>query len=95
MKELQPLNDNVLLDITYTNSEQRTKTGIIIPDTAKEDPEYAEVISVGKSVDVDISVGDTVYFKKYSGTEFEFEDKKYLVIPYGDLIAKVVDLEQI
>jgi chaperonin GroES len=95
MKELQPINQNVLLDITQETSEQTTASGIIIPDTAKEKPKTAEVIGLSNIENPEISVGDIVLFKEYSGTETEFEGKKYLLIPYTDILAKVVETESI
>ena len=95
MKELQPLNENVLLDITEGKEEQKTASGIIIPDTAKEKPQYAKVVAIGNIENPGIAVGDTVFYKKFSGTEFEFEDKKYLMVPYADLLAKIVETEEI
>jgi len=95
MKELQPLNENVLLDITEDKAEQKTATGIIIPDSAKEKPQYANVVAIGNIENLEIAVGDTVFYKKFSGTEFDFEDKKYLMVPYADLLAKIVETEEI
>jgi len=95
MKELQPLNENVLLDITEDKSEQRTKSGIIIPDTAKEVPQYAKVVAIGNIDNSEIIVGDMVFYKQFSGTEFEHNSKKYLMVPYTDLIAKFVETEEI
>ncbi|NOX85057.1 MAG: co-chaperone GroES [Chlorobi bacterium] len=95
MKELQPLNENVLLDMTQEEEQQKTPSGIIIPDTAKEKPQYARVVAIGNIENPGISVGDIVFFKKYSGTEFEFEGNKYLMMPYADLLAKVVETEKI
>ncbi len=95
MKELQPLNENVLLDMSQEEEPQKTPSGIIIPDTAKEKPQFAKVVAIGNIENPGISVGDTVFFKKYSGTEFEFEGNKYLMIPYADLLAKVVETEEI
>ena len=95
MKELQPLNENVLLDLTEEKEEQKTAAGIIIPDSAKEKPLYAKVLAIGNIENPGISVGDLVVYKKFSGTELEFEGKKYLMIPYGDLLAKVVETEEI
>ena len=95
MKELQPLNENVLLDITDDKAEQKTATGIIIPDSAKEKPQYANVVAIGNIENLEITVGDTVFYKKFSGTEFDFEDKKYLMVPYADLLAKIVETEEI
>lgn len=95
MKELQPVNQNVLLDVTEDNSEQKTASGIIIPDTAKEKPNKAVVTGISNIENPEISVGDTVIYKEYSGNEVEFEGKKYLLIPYADILAKVVETESI
>lgn len=95
MKELQPLNENVLLDITDDKEEQKTASGIIIPDSAKEKPQYAKVVAIGNIENPGISVGDTVFYKKFSGTEFDFESKKFLMVPYADLLAKVVETDEI
>jgi chaperonin GroES len=95
MKELQPVNQNVLLDLTEKEKEQKTASGIIIPDTAKEKPKLAKVVGISTIENVEIAIGDTVLFKEYSGTETDFEGKKYLVIPYADILAKVVETESI
>lgn len=95
MKELQPLNENVLLDISDDKQQQKTASGIIIPDTAKEKPQYAKVVAIGNIENPGIAVGDVVFYKKFSGTEFEFESKKYLMVPYADLLAKIVETEAI
>ncbi|QKG79584.1 GroES family chaperonin [Tenuifilum thalassicum] len=95
MKELVPLNQHVILDLTEDNSEEVTSSGIIIPDTAKEKPQWAKVVAVGNIENAEISVNDMVVFKKYSGTEVEFEGKKYLLIPYADLLAKIVETESL
>lgn len=95
MKELQPLNQNVILDITEDKKEQTTAGGIIIPDTAKEKPLFAKVVSLSNIENCEVTVGDTVFYKQFSGTEIEFEGKKYLTVPYAELLAKVVDTEEI
>ncbi|MDD4374452.1 MAG: co-chaperone GroES [Bacteroidales bacterium] len=95
MKELQPLNEQVILDMSEDQKEQRTASGLIIPDTAKEKPQTAKVLAIGSIENPAISVGDVVLFKKYSGSEVEFEGKKLLVIPYADLLAKVVETDEI
>lgn len=95
MKELQPINQNVLLDISEQKSEQKTAGGIIIPDTAKEKPSMAKIVGLSNIENAEVAVGDTVLFKEYSGTTTEFEGKKYLLIPYDDLLAKVVETEAI
>ncbi len=89
------MNENVLLDVTEDKDVQKTSTGIIIPDTAKEKPQYADVVAIGNIENPGIAVGDTVVHKKFSGTEFEFGDKKYLIVPYADLLAKIVETEEI
>jgi len=95
MKELQPLNENVLLDITEDNGVQTTASGIIIPDTAKEKPQYAKVVAIGNIENPGIAIGDTVFYKKFAGTEFDFEGKQYLMVLYADLLAKIVETEEI
>ncbi|NOZ47721.1 MAG: co-chaperone GroES [Chlorobi bacterium] len=95
MKELLPLNQNVLLDITEEQAEQKTASGIIIPDSAKEKQKFAKVIAVGNIENPQVKIGDTVYYKEFSGTETEMDNKKYLIIAYDDLLAKVVETEKI
>ena len=95
MKELLPLNQNVLLDITEEKEEQKTASGIIIPDSAKEKQKHAKVVAIGNIENPQVKVGDTVYYKEFSGTETEMDGKKYLVIAYADLLAKVVETEKI
>ena len=94
MKELQPINQNVLLDFSESQTSM-TAGGIIIPDTAKEKPMFAKVLSLSNIENAEISVGDTVIFKKYSGNEIEFEGQKYLLMPYADILAKIVETESI
>ena len=95
MKELQPLNENVLLDVTEDKSVQKTAAGIIIPDSAKEKPQFAKVVAIGNIENPGIVVGDTVFYKQYSGTEFDFESGKFMIVPYADLLAKIVETEEI
>ena len=91
MKELLPLNENVLLDISEDKAEQKTASGIIIPDSAKQKQKFAKVVAVGNVENPQIKVGDTVYYKEFSGTETEVDNKKFLIIAYEDLLAKVVE----
>lgn len=95
MKELQPVNQQVILDITESNQEQRTASGIIIPDTAKEKPKIAPVVGMSIIDNPEIKPGDMVLFKPFSGNEIEFEGKKYLILPYADILAKIVETEEI
>ena len=95
MKELQPLNENVLLDVTEDKSVQKTAAGIIIPDSAKEKPQFSKVVAICNIENPGIVVGDTVFYKQYSGTEFDFESGKFMIVPYADLLAKIVETEEI
>lgn len=94
MKELQPINQQVLLDLSESKVKQ-TASGIIIPDTVEEKPMFAKVLSLSTIENSELNVGDTVLFKKYSGTEIEFEGRKYLLMPYADILAKIVETEEI
>ncbi len=94
MKELQPVNQNVLLEIEEVK-EQKTASGIIIPDTAKEKPKYAKVVAMSNIESPEISVGDVVFYKEFGGNEIELDGKKYLVIQYADILAKLVETETI
>lgn len=95
MKELQPINQLVVLDITDSKNEQRTSSGIIIPEMAKEKSLSAPVVWMSVIDNAEIRPGDIVLYKPHAGTEVEFEGKKYLMIPYADILAKVVETEAI
>lgn len=95
MNELHPVNQHVLVDIDTDMQEQRTAGGIIIPDTVKEKPEVGKVVALSRIADAEIAAGEKVLFKKYSGTETEFEGRNYLLIPYADILAKIVETDSI
>lgn len=95
MKELLPVNQHVAVDLTESTAEQKTASGIIIPDTAKEKPKMAPVIWMGVIENAEVKPGDVVIYKPYSGTEIDFEGKKVLLIPYADILAKVVETDEI
>ncbi len=95
MRELQPVNQNVILDISEEAAEQKTASGIIIPDTAREKPKFAKVVALSNIEGPEIAVGDTVFYKEFSGTEIEMDGAKYLVVPYADVLAKIVETEEI
>jgi len=95
MKELQPINQNVLLELSEDRSEQKTASGIIIPDSAKEKQEVAKVVAISNIENAEIAPGDEVLYKKFSGTEIDFDGKKYLLVPYADILSKVVETESI
>jgi len=91
---LKPLNGNVLLKKEV--EETKTSSGIILSDASKEIPSVAKVIAVGegnlvdgKLVSLSVYEGDTVVFKKYSGTEFEYEKEDYLIVDAKDILAVI------
>lgn len=96
MNELQPVNQNVLLDISDGKQEQKTASGIIIPDSVKEKQNIARVVAISNIENAEIAVGDKVLFKKeYNENEIEFESKKYLLIQYAEILAKIVETDEI
>ena len=95
MRELQPVNQNVLLELSEEKAEQKTASGIIIPDAAKEKEKVAKIAAISNIENPEFSVGDYVLYKDFSGTEVTFEGKKFLFLPYGDILAKVVETESI
>lgn len=95
MKELQPINQNVLLELTEDKSEQTTVSGIIIPDSAKEKQEVAKVVAISNIENAEIAPGDEVLYKRYAGTEIDFNGKKFLLLPYSEILSKVVVTESI
>ncbi len=95
MKEIQPINQNVLLDISEEIQEQQTESGLILPDTAKEKQNIGVVVALSNIENPEISVGDKVIYKEYSGNEIQMDDKTYLLIQYSDILAKIVETEEI
>ena len=96
MKELQPVNQNVIIKLDDSKGEQKTASGIIIPDTVeKERPKMGKVIALSNIETPEVAVGDTVIYKEYSGTEIKLDEEKYLVVPYADILAKIVETEEI
>lgn len=94
MKELQAVNQNVILDAS-SSVQKQTASGIIIPDTAKEKPQLAKVVSMSFIDDAEIQIGDLVLFSPFSGKEIEFEGNKYLIIQYSEILAKVIETDEI
>ena len=91
---LKPLEDRVA--VLPSEEEQTTVSGIVIPDTAKEKPQEGEVMAVGpgrfedgQRVPMDVSVGDTVIYSKYGGTEVKVEGEEYLILSARDVLAVV------
>ena len=93
--KLRPLGDRVV--IKPTPREEMTKSGIVIPDTAKEKPQEGEILAVGpgKVLDdgsreaIDVSVGQKVLYAKYAGTEFKVEGDELLIVSQKDILAIV------
>src|SRR3954453_18099381 len=95
--KLRPLGDRVV--IKPTPREEMTKSGIVLPDTAKEKPQEGQVIAVGpgKTLDdgkresMDVNVGQKVLYAKYAGTEFKVDDDELLIVSQKDILAIVED----
>ncbi len=90
---LKPLGDRVVVKVS--EAEEKTKGGIIIPDTAKERPQEGEVVAVGpgrvldngQRVPLEVKAGDKVIFSKYGGTEIKVDEVEYLIVRESDLLA--------
>jgi chaperonin GroES len=85
----KPLGARVLL--RPVEREEATASGIVLPDTAKRDKQNAEVVPVGAHEDVNVSVGDMVVYRKYSGTEIKVEGDDHLVVDVDDVLGVVED----
>jgi chaperonin GroES len=91
--KLRPLQDRVI--VKQTEAEEKTKSGIFLPDTAKEKPTKGKVVSVGpgrlddkgKAMEIPVRVGDTVWYGKYSGTEIEVDGQKFVILRETDLLG--------
>ena len=85
---IKPLADRVVIEPAV--AEQKTASGIIIPDTAKEKPQKGTVVAIGpgtKDNPITVKVGDVVIYGKYAGTEFNIEGKDYMIMRESDVIA--------
>ena len=86
--KIKPLADRVL--IKPASAEEKTVSGIIIPDSAKEKPLKGEVVAVGngtKDEDMVVKAGNTVLYGKYAGTEIEWDGESYLIMRQSDILA--------
>ncbi|MCD6599642.1 MAG: co-chaperone GroES [Dehalococcoidia bacterium] len=88
--QVKPFDDRVLVEPEEV-AESKSKSGIILPDSAKEKPKRGKVIEVGTDEELaeKIKIGDTVVYAKFSGDEIELEGKKCLIISRGDILAIV------
>ena len=93
---IKPLEDKIV--VKANEAETTTASGIVIPDTAKEKPQEGTVIAVGpgrwdedgeKRIPLDVSVGETVLYSKYGGTEVRYDGEDYLILSGRDLLAIV------
>ena len=87
---VKPLSDRVLIE--PKEAEEKTASGIIIPDTAKEKPQKGTVVAVGpgnKDEEMQVKVGDVVLYGKYAGTELSVDGKDYLMMRQSDILAIV------
>ncbi len=95
--QLRPLGDRVV--VKPVEREEKTKSGIVLPDTAKEKPQEGIIEAVGtgrlldngQKVPVDVKVGDRVLYAKYAGTEFKLEEVEYLIVSEKDVLAVVAN----
>ena len=94
MKQIQPVNGNVLVKRSEQTEEQ-SSGGIIIPDTAKEKLNEGEVINIAAGASEEIAIGDRVIYKSFSGTETKVDGEEYLILPVDDILAKYVEADQI
>ena len=93
--KIRPLQDRII--VKRIEEEEKTKGGIIIPDTAKEKPSEGKVIAVGpgkvtddgKKIPMEVKVGDRVLFGKYSGTEIKIEGEEHLIVREDDILGIV------
>lgn len=88
--QIKPFEDRVLIESEEV-AESKSKSGIILPDTAKEKPRRGKVVEVGTDEEFaeKIKVGDTVVYAKFTGDEIEVEDRKYLIISRSDILAVI------
>ena len=92
--KLVPLFDRVVLKQIL--AEETTKSGIVLPGQAKEKPQQADVIAVGpggvvdgREIKMQVKVGDKVIYSKYSGTDVELDDEKYVIVKQNDILAVI------
>ena len=85
--KFKPLGARVVLK--EVELEQTTESGIVLPDTAKEKPQTAEVVAIGEHEDVKVNVGDVVVARKYFGTEVELDGEEHRIVDAEDILGVV------
>ena len=91
---IKPHGDRVVIKMVET--EEKTKSGIVLPGAAKEKPQYAEVVAVGpggvvdgKEIVMEVKVGDKVLLSKYAGTEVKLDGQEYTILRQNEILAKL------
>lgn len=87
MASIKPLGDRVLLRVL--EQEEKTASGIILPDTAKEKTQKAEVVEIGDHQDIKVKKGDTVIYDKYAGIQIKENNKEYLIVKNEEIVAVI------
>lgn len=90
---LKPLGDRVIIELI--ESEEKTASGIVLPDSAKEKPQEGKIVAVGtgrvldngERVSLEVAQGDRIIFSKYAGTEVKYEGNEYLILRESDILA--------
>jgi len=92
---LRPLGDRIVIELV--ESEEKTASGIVLPDSAKEKPQEGKVVAVGtgrvlesgERVALEVSVGNRIIFSKYAGTEVKYQGNEYLIVRENDILAVI------
>ena len=92
---LKPLGDRIVIEVV--EAEEKTASGIVLPDSAKEKPQEGKVVAVGSGrvldsgerVALEVSEGDNIIFSKYAGTEVKYQGSEYLILRESDILAVV------
>ncbi|EMI15229.1 co-chaperonin [Bacillus stratosphericus LAMA 585] len=92
---LKPLGDRVIIELV--ESEEKTASGIVLPDSAKEKPQEGKIVAAGSGrvlesgerVALEVNTGDRIIFSKYAGTEVKYEGKEYLILRESDILAVI------
>lgn len=90
---LKPLGDRIVIELV--EAEEKTSSGIVLPDSAKEKPQEGKVVAAGtgrvlengQRIDLEVKEGDRIIFSKYSGTEVKYEGNEYLILRETDVLA--------
>ena len=90
---LKPLGDRIVIELI--EAEEKTSSGIVLPDSAKEKPQEGKIVAAGtgrvlengQRIDLEVKEGDRIIFSKYSGTEVKYEGNEYLILRESDILA--------